>query len=212
MSQGARRLRKVALSALHYSGADSVIAPFTRGVGAILTLHHVAPDKPGAFEPNRDLKVTPEFIVQVIQQVRAAGFEIVSLDEAHFRLVEGEYGRPFVCFAFDDGYRDLIEHAYPIFQRYDLPFAFYVATDYPGGHGELWWLALERVIIKVGALDVKIDGSQRRLQVRLVGGEGGELPEALWLAADRSTRTTRARSCASCARASTSISPGSARI
>ncbi len=38
MSQGARRLRKVALSALHYSGADSVIAPFTRGVGAILTL------------------------------------------------------------------------------------------------------------------------------------------------------------------------------
>ena len=164
MSQGARRLRKVALSALHYSGADSVIAPFTRGVGAILTLNHVSPDKPGAFEPNRDLKVTPEFIVQVIQQVRAAGFEIVSLDEAHFRLVEGEYGRPFVCFAFDDGYRDLIEHAYPIFQRYDLPFAFYVPTDYPSGHGELWWLALERVIIKVGALDVKIDGSQRRLR------------------------------------------------
>jgi peptidoglycan/xylan/chitin deacetylase (PgdA/CDA1 family) len=164
MSQGARRLRKVALSALHYSGADSVIAPFTRGVGAILTLNQVSPDKPGAFEPNRDLKVTPEFIVQVIQQVRAAGFEIVSLDEAHFRLIEGEYGRPFVCFAFDDGYRDLIEHAYPIFQRYDLPFAFYVATDYPSGHGELWWLALERVIIKVGALDVKIDGSQRRLR------------------------------------------------
>ena len=96
MSQGARRLRKVALSALHYSGADSMIAPFTRGVGAILTLNQVSPDKPGAFEPNRDLKVTPEFIVQVIQQVRAAGFEIVSLDEAHFRLVEGEYGRPFV--------------------------------------------------------------------------------------------------------------------
>ncbi|HEU4379893.1 MAG TPA: polysaccharide deacetylase family protein [Hyphomicrobiaceae bacterium] len=164
MSQGARRLRKVALSALHYSGADSVIAPFTRGVGAILTLHHVFPGKPGAFEPNRDLKVTPEFIVQVIQQVRAAGFEIVSLDEAHFRLVEGEYGRPFVCFAFDDGYRDLIEHAYPVFGRYDLPFAVYVATDYPSGHGELWWLGLERVIIKVGALDAKIDGTQRRLR------------------------------------------------
>ena len=164
MRQHARRLRKVALSALHYSGADSVIAPFTRGLGAILTLHQVSPDKPGAFEPNRNLKVTPQFIVQVIQQVRAAGFEIVSLDEAHFRLVEGDYGRPFVCFAFDDGYRDLFEHAYPIFQRYDLPFAVYVATDYPSGHGELWWLALERIIIKVAALDVKIDGSLRRLK------------------------------------------------
>jgi peptidoglycan/xylan/chitin deacetylase (PgdA/CDA1 family) len=141
-----------------------MIALFTRGLGAVLMLHHVRPDKPGAFEPNRDLKVTPHFLVQVIQQVRAAGFEIVSLDEAHFRLVEGEYRRPFVCFAFDDGYRDAFEHAYPVFQRYDLPFAVYVPTDYPGGHGELWWLALERAIIKVGALDVKIDGSLRRLR------------------------------------------------
>ena len=137
MSQRTSRLRKVALSALHYSGADSMIAPFTRGLGAILTLRHVSPDKPGAFEPNRDYKVTPHFIVQVIQQVRAAGFEIVSLDEAHFRLVEGDYGRPFVCFAFDDGYRDLYEHAYPIFHRYDLPFAVYIPTDYPDGDGDL---------------------------------------------------------------------------
>ena len=164
MSRRTTKLLKAVLSTLHYSGADSMIAPFTRGLGAVLTLHHVTPEKPGAFEPSRDLKVTPNFLVQVIQQVRAAGFEIVSLDEAHFRLVEGEYRRPFVCLAFDDGYQDIFEHAYPILQRYDLPFAVYVPTDYPGGHGELWWTALERAIIKVGALDVKIDGAQRRLR------------------------------------------------
>lgn len=164
MSRRTERLRRVALSALHFSGADSMLAPFTRGVGAIFILHHVCPDRPGAVEPNRDFKVTPQFLVQVIQQVRATGFEVVSLDEAHFRLVEGESRRPFVCFAFDDGYRDVLEHAYPIFQRYDLPFAVYVPTDYPDGHGELWWAALERVIIKVGALEVKIDGAQRRLR------------------------------------------------
>jgi peptidoglycan/xylan/chitin deacetylase (PgdA/CDA1 family) len=135
MSRRTKRLRKAALSALHFSGADSMLAPFTRGLGAILMLHHVRPERPTALEPGRDLKVTPNFLVQVIQQVRAAGFEIVSLDEAHFRLVEGEYRRPFVCLAFDDGYRDMFEHAYPIFQRYDLPFAVYVPTDYPDGHG-----------------------------------------------------------------------------
>ena len=123
-----------------------MIAPFTRGVGAIFTLHHVSPRQARQLRAQpRSCKVTPQFLEQVIQQVRAAGFEIVSLDEAHFRLVEGEYGRPFVCFTFDDGYRDNLEHAYPIFQRYDLPFAIYVPTDYPDGHGELWWLALERV-------------------------------------------------------------------
>ena len=78
---GRTRFLKAALSALHYSGADSMIAPLTRGIGAIFMLHHVRPEKPNSFEPNRILKVTPDFLEQVIGQVRASGFEIVSLDE-----------------------------------------------------------------------------------------------------------------------------------
>jgi peptidoglycan/xylan/chitin deacetylase (PgdA/CDA1 family) len=155
---------KAVLSALHYSGADSMIAPLTRGIGAIFMLHHVRPEQPGSFEPNRILKVTPHFLEEVIRQVRTSRFEIVSLDEAHFRLIEGDYGKPFVCFTFDDGYRDNLEYAYPIFKRHNLPFAIYVPTDYSDGRGDLWWLALEKVIVKVNALSVKIDGQQRRLR------------------------------------------------
>jgi peptidoglycan/xylan/chitin deacetylase (PgdA/CDA1 family) len=161
---GRTTLLKAALSALHYSGADSMMKPLTRGIGAIFMLHHVRPEHPGSFEPNRILKVTPDFLEQVIRQVRASGFEIVSLDEAHFRLIEGDYGKPFVCFTFDDGYRDNLEYAYPIFKRHNLPFAIYVPTDYADGRGDLWWLALEKVIVKVNALSVKIDGQQRRLR------------------------------------------------
>jgi peptidoglycan/xylan/chitin deacetylase (PgdA/CDA1 family) len=161
---GRTTLLKAALSALHYSGADSMMAPLTRGIGAIFMLHHVRPEQPGSFEPNRILKVTPHFLEEVIRQVRASGFEIVSLDEAHFRLIEGDYGKPFVCFTFDDGYRDNLEYAYPIFKRHNLPFAIYVPTDYSDGRGDLWWLALEKVIVKVKALSVKIDGQQRRLR------------------------------------------------
>ena len=97
---------KAVLSALHYSGADSMIAPLTRGIGAVFMLRHVRPEKPNSFEPNRILKVTPDFLEQVIAQVGASGFEIVSLDEAHFRMVEGHHSKPFICFTFDDGYRD----------------------------------------------------------------------------------------------------------
>jgi peptidoglycan/xylan/chitin deacetylase (PgdA/CDA1 family) len=157
-------LLKMVLSALHYSGADSAMAPLTRGIGAIFMLHHVRPEHPSAFEPNRILKVTPQFLEEVIRQVRADGFEIISLDEAHFRLIEGDYGRPFVCFTFDDGYRDNLEYAYPIFMRHNLPFAVYVPTDYVDWRGDLWWLALEKVIVKVKALSVRIDGVQRRLR------------------------------------------------
>jgi hypothetical protein len=105
MSRRSTKLLKAVLSTLHYTGADSVIAPFTRGIGAILMLHHVRPDQPDTFEPNRILKVTPDFLEQAIRQVRVSGFEVVSLDEAHFRLIEGQHKKPFVCFTFDDGYR-----------------------------------------------------------------------------------------------------------
>src|SRR6478672_140957 len=161
---GRTKLLKAVLSALHYSGADGMIAPLTRGIGAIFMLHHVRPEKPSSFEPNRILKVTPDFLEQVIKQVGDSGFEIVSLDEAHFRMVEGNHSKPFICFTFDDGYRDNLEYAYPIFKRHNLPFAIYVPTDYPDGNGDLWWLALEKVIVQVDALSVKLDGVQRRFR------------------------------------------------
>src|SRR4026207_1932081 len=129
MSRRTTKILKAALSTLHYSGADSMIAPFTRGIGAIFMLHHVSPEKSSRLEPNRILKITPQFLELVIRQVRQSGFEIVSLDEAPFRPIEGDYGKPFVCFTFDEGYRDNLEHAYPIFKQHDLPFAVYVPTD-----------------------------------------------------------------------------------
>jgi peptidoglycan/xylan/chitin deacetylase (PgdA/CDA1 family) len=147
---------------MHFSGADSLMAPLTRGIGAIFVLHHVRPKAPERYAPSRILTVSPQFLDAAIRQVRGTGFEIVSLDAAHFRLIEGEYRTPFVCFTFADGYRDAIEHAYPVFKRHDVPFAVYVPTDYADGRGDLWWLALEQVIVSLTAINVKIDGVPRR--------------------------------------------------
>ena len=67
-----------------------------------------------AFAPNRILEVTPEFLEAVLDQVQAADLDVVSLDETMRRLKAGE-GRRFVSFTFDDGYRDNLELAYPLF-------------------------------------------------------------------------------------------------
>jgi peptidoglycan/xylan/chitin deacetylase (PgdA/CDA1 family) len=155
-------LGKVVLSALHYSGADAMIAPLTRGIGAIFMLHHVCPAKPDKFEPNRFLKVAPNFLEQAIRQVRASGFEIVSLDEAHFRLVEGEHRKPFVCFTFDDGYRDNRDFALPVMRAFDAPLTIYVTSDFAEGTGRLWWIALEMAIASTTAIEVTVDGTACR--------------------------------------------------
>lgn len=157
------RMVKAALSAADMTGAGNWLAPYTRGRGVIFMLHHVSPEPPDEFEPNRILKVTPDFLEAVIGEVRAAGFEPVSLDDAAARLarpaVPGE--RPFACFTLDDGYRDNLENAFPVFERNDVPFAVYVATDYADGVGDLWWLTLETVLRQADEVTVSMDGDYR---------------------------------------------------
>jgi peptidoglycan/xylan/chitin deacetylase (PgdA/CDA1 family) len=152
------RLLKAGLSALHYSGASVLMAPFTKGAGVVFMLHHVRPEPPQAFEPNRILKITPKFLEAVIREVMDAGFDVVSLDEVARRLTEGGGERPFASFTFDDGYRDNRDYAYPIFKRYGFPFAIYVPGEFGDGKGDLWWLALEAVLRAAPRISLEMNG------------------------------------------------------
>lgn len=164
-AQTLNSLRKAALKSLYYTGGHRLLAPFTQGVGAILMLHQVTDaGTAGAFDPNAPLRVTPGFLEETIGLVRQQGFETVSLDEAHRRLLEGDFERPFVAFTLDDGYRDNLEIAYPIFKKHAVPFCIYVPTSYADHEADLWWLALERVIRTVDEVSVKMDGAVRRFR------------------------------------------------
>ena len=165
MSRRTTKLVKAALSALHYSRAGRLFAPLTSGQGVIFMLHHVRPEPPKGFEPNRILKITPEFLDAVIREVKRAGFDAVSLDEASTRLEEGREARPFVCFTLDDGYRDNRDFAYPVFKRHGVPFTIYVPSNFPSGGGELWWLALEEAIRVAGELRLSIGGEVRHFRL-----------------------------------------------
>lgn len=147
-------MMKAALSGLYHTRAR-LLAPYTQGTGVIFTLHHVRPEpqEPRVYAPNRILEVTPEFLDAVIDQVQEAGLDIVSLDEGLQRLKDGD-DRRFVCFTFDDGYRDNREYAYPLFKRRSLPLTLYVPTDYPDGNGELWWLALEQIVANAPEIEL----------------------------------------------------------
>ena len=53
---------RAGLETLYFSGMHHWLRPLFGGVGAILTLHHVRPQRPDGFQPNRLLEVTPEFL------------------------------------------------------------------------------------------------------------------------------------------------------
>jgi peptidoglycan/xylan/chitin deacetylase (PgdA/CDA1 family) len=162
LSQTSTKLLKAGLTALQCSGLGRLLAPASRGQGAVLMLHHVTPRQPARFAPNALLQVTPRFLEDVVGEVRRQGYDTVSLDDAS-RRIRGETTteRPFVCFTFDDGYRDNFEHALPVLERHGVPFAVYVATDFADGNGFLWWLVLERVIEARRFVSVQIAGERK---------------------------------------------------
>src|SRR5262249_34368732 len=130
------------LETLYFSGAYQVLRPFVSGVGAILTLHLVRPPRPELFQPNRLLEITPQFLDDVLTDLRVDNVDLVSLDEMHRRLIRGDFARRFVSITIDDGYRDALQWAYPILRRHQAPFAVYIPTSFPDRLGELWWLGV----------------------------------------------------------------------
>jgi peptidoglycan/xylan/chitin deacetylase (PgdA/CDA1 family) len=175
-------MMKAAMAGLYHTGAHRLLAPYTQGVGLIFTLHHVRtePAAPRPFAPNRILEVTPEFLDAVLDQVDEAGLDVITLDEAVDRLERGQDKR-FVCFTLDDGYRDNLRYAYPLFKRRGLPFTLYVPTAYPEGHGELWWMALEEVIARTNdAITLQRDGESWRLPTATVADKERTFEQVYW--------------------------------
>ena len=168
------------LESLYFTGAHLLLRRIFGGVGAILTMHHVRPPRPDRFQPNRLLEVTPRFLAGVIRDIRRSGLDLVSLDELHRRLSEGDFSRRFVCLTFDDGYRDILQWAYPILKEAGAPFAVYVATSFPDRLGELWWLVLEAVIARNNRVGLVIEGRDRIFDCATVAQKRALYDELYW--------------------------------
>jgi peptidoglycan/xylan/chitin deacetylase (PgdA/CDA1 family) len=135
--------------------------PFVSGIGAILTLHHVRPPRPDRFQPNQLLEVTPRFLEIVVRKLRRSGLDLISLDEMHRRLGEGDFKRRFACVTIDDGYRDTLQWACPILKAHQIPFCVYIPTSFPDRIGELWWLAIEAVVARNQRIILLVNDRER---------------------------------------------------
>lgn len=168
--QLARRAAKgVAASAIHYSGARALIAAaHRRAVGGtrvlILSYHRPVADL-GAEEG----KTVPTMTISRATfrkqlEVLAEGHDLVSLDTA-LDVLEGkaQARRDLAVITFDDGYRGVYQHAFPVMREMGVPGIVYVPSGYVGTrkrmlHDRLWD-ALARM-------------EKRRLSVNAVGLTG----------------------------------------
>ncbi len=121
--------------------------PFCAGVGQILTLHRVLPERPGPrIHNHQSLEISPKQLEQTILFYKNNGYRFISLDQLYEGLQQQNFDQPFVAFTFDDGYRDNLVHAYPILKKHQIPFAVYISTHFPDRQAILWWYYLEDLL------------------------------------------------------------------
>lgn len=147
-------LFRSALLTLHKTGLHSLSPRRLSGVGIVFMLHRVRPTPEcGGFAPNALLEITPEYLNAVLTTVSALDYDLVSMDEAHRRLQQRHFDRKFAVFTLDDGYKDNLEFAAPIFAKHRAPFTVYLSSGMPDGTLDLWWVGLEAAIRAQDALD-----------------------------------------------------------
>lgn len=133
---------------LFYSGAYRLLGPIFRGVGCVFALHKIATTTEwNQFGPmSRYLSISEELFEMMIRVLTGMGYEIVTMTEVYSRLSAGCSSRPFVCFTFDDGYRDNYQVAFKISRKYKVPIVVYVTTGLVDQSAAEWWRGLEVLI------------------------------------------------------------------
>lgn len=130
--------------------------------GHILMLHRVVESR-SRLKENRNIEITPQFLESTIVKYLNKGFRFVSLEEIDMIVSQKHYNpflqKKFVCFTLDDGYRDNFEVAYPIFKKYNVPFAVNITTDFLNKKALLWWYALEQL----GVSDDEFDAFRQKI-------------------------------------------------
>lgn len=140
-----QRLQKVPYLKYLYNKVNPV-------TGKILMLHRVT-EKRSSIKENRLLEITPSFLEKTILEYQALNYRFVSIDEAYnIQYQRTNCRQPYVCFTFDDGFRDNLTEAFPLFKKYNIPFTIFVATAFPEGKACIWWYELDELLQQVSEI------------------------------------------------------------
>ena len=164
---------------------------------AVLTYHRV--DEPGDDLHPGMISATPAAFARQVALL-ARSYHVVGLDEVLARREGGSALPPrSVLVTFDDAYRDVAEHAWPVLQAHQLPATLFVPTAFPGDRTRaFWWDRLHRAVMrceKQGAVrtplgTVTLTGeTHRRAASRQLRGAVKRLPHDEAMAAVDSTVT-----------------------
>lgn len=121
-------------------------AKFRNAAGYIFMLHRVSDIEPNKLFPNENMKVSQGYLDNFIRQTKNR-FNIISISEIK-EYLQMRQKKKFIVFTMDDGYKDNLTEALPVFKKYNVPFTIFAAANFPGNNAVLWWYELEDLLLK----------------------------------------------------------------
>ena len=146
MIDNKEKLRKLIFKGLMVSRLPQLCKPLLGGQGAILMLHRVTSAPGTRFGFNENLIIHPDFLDRLIADMKDQDFVFVSVDEAVERIGATSNGERFAAITLDDGFRDNLTEALPVFEKHGTPFTVFIAPGLTDGEVEAWWDLVEAAV------------------------------------------------------------------
>ena len=181
MQVARKALKSAAACTLHYSGAQELISTVQRrAVGGvrvlILSYHRVVGEL--RLESERalpTLNIAKETFRKHLD-VLCESHDVVRLDEA-LDVLSGKRSaaRDLAVITFDDGYRDVYDHAFPLLRERKLPAVVYVPSAFVGtqkrlAHDRLWCVLHTMQKRGLGPMSVGVGGANEALLLQAFDG------------------------------------------
>lgn len=139
------------------------LGPFIHGRGTILCQHRILKQEDKSPLPiPRDLELSTNFLSQLLGRLKDQGCEFVSLDELLENLASSR-SRRMINITFDDGYRDNLTEALPIFEEFAAPFTVYVTPGLLDGTIDPWWYSLQTLVMQRSEISLPSDRDPKTL-------------------------------------------------
>lgn len=130
------------------------------GLGTCLMYHRVIdePQPRGSFHPNASLIVSCESFEAQMRFI-SENYQCLDVHQALQRLKQQDLMPGTVIVTFDDGYRDNLEFALPILERYKIPAAIFVTVGLLEKFFQPWWHELEDFLSGLQKLELTWNNS-----------------------------------------------------
>ncbi len=133
---------------------------FYSGRGSVVFMHKIVKDKTDSNRLflNAANEVTVDYLERLITYLKNKNYRFISLDQLHNELLSSNKSKQkFICFTFDDGYKDNLTLAYPVFKKHNIPFAIYITNCFPNKTASLWWYFIEDILLKNDLIELTIN-------------------------------------------------------